>query len=192
MWMALLIAVGPLCALTVSGSVITTFISNEKLLCECGNSIQGETIDYSVDVGLSVVAARWFASCSPFVLALSAAFCPYGSTHSFELRSFPGLGFHPCIFDGLCDLGGLPACLVSALVILLTGIQLQLLILLACACGSLCILASDGRMLLDGFDEKGKCCSLLALRGFDVCSNCSSYSAPLLLQPGDCACSSCI
>ena len=83
--MALLVAVGPLRALTVSGSVITTFISDEKLMCECGNSIQDETIDYSVDVGLSLLAARWFSACSLFVFALSAAFCPCGSTHSFEL-----------------------------------------------------------------------------------------------------------
>ena len=137
LWMALWIAVGPLRALTVSGSVITTFISNEKLVCECGNSIQDETIDYSVDVGLSVPAARWFAACSPFLPALSAAFCPCGSTHSFELRSFPGLGFQQCIFDGLCDLGGLPVCLVSALVIWLTGIQLQMLILLVVLVGLL-------------------------------------------------------
>ena len=149
-WMALLIAVGPLRALTVSESVITTFISNEKLVCECGNSIQDETIDYSVDVGLSVLAVRWFAACSPFVLALSAAFCPCGSIHSFELRSFPGFGFQQCIFDGLCALGGLPACLVSVLVVKLTRIQLQVLVLLACACGSLCILASDGVMCLYG------------------------------------------
>ena len=57
-------AVGPLRALTVSGSVITAFISDEKLVCEGGNSIQDETMDYSVDVGLSVLAARWFAACS--------------------------------------------------------------------------------------------------------------------------------
>ena len=108
-----------------------------------------------------MLAARWFAAFSLFVLALSGAFCPCGSTHFFELRSFPGLGFQQCIFDGLCDLGGLSACLVNALVVKLTGTQLRVLILLACACGSLCTLASDGvlclhgsclRMLLDGFD----------------------------------------
>ena len=150
LWMAPWIAVGPLRALTVSGSAITTFISNEKLVSESGNSIQDETIDYSVDVGLSVLAACWFAACFPFVPALSAAFCPCGSTHSLELRSFPGLGFQHCIFDGLCDLGGLPVCLVNALMIWLTGTQLQMLILLACACGSLCILASDGVLCLHG------------------------------------------
>ena len=117
LWMALLTAVGPARASTVSGSVITTFISDEKLVCECGNSIQDETVDHSVDVGLFVLAARWFAAFSLFVLALSAAFCPCGSTHSFELRSFPGLGFQQCIFDGLCDLGGLSSCLVNALMV---------------------------------------------------------------------------
>ena len=80
LWMALLTAVGPARALAVSGSVITTFISDEKLVCECGNSIQDETFDCSVDVGLSM-------------LALFAAFCLCGSTHSFELRSFPWTWF---------------------------------------------------------------------------------------------------
>ena len=149
LWMAPWIAVGPLRALTVSGGAITTFISDEKLVSESGNSIEDETIDYSVDVGLSVLAACWFAAFSPFVLALSAAFCPCGSTHSLELRSFPGLGFQHCIFDGLYDLGGLPVCLVIVM-IWLTGTQLQMLILLACACGSLCILASDGVLCLHG------------------------------------------
>ena len=110
--------------------------------------------DYSVDVGLSVLAARWFAAFSLFLLALSAAFFPCGSTQ----RSFPGLGFQQCIFDGLCDLGGLSACLVNALLVKLSGTQLRVLILLTCACGSLSCL----RMLLDGFNEKGRCFSLLA------------------------------
>ena len=201
--MALLAAVRPVRASTVSGSVFTTFISDEKLVCDCGNSIQDETIDYSVDVGLFVLAARWFAAFSLFVLAPFAAFRPCGSTHSLELRSFPGLGFQQCNFDGLCDLGGLSACLVDALMVKLTGTQLLVLILLACACGSLCTLASDDgsclpfceldgsclRILLDGSHEKGRCSSLLVSSGVDVFS---SFSALLLLQPGDRACSSCV
>ena len=74
------------------------------------------------------VSLCWLLAGLPRVLLsclLSAAVCTCGSTHSFELRSFPGLGFQQCIFDGLCDLGGLPACLASALVNQLTGNQLQ-------------------------------------------------------------------
>ena len=81
------------------------------------SSIQDETLDYSVDVGLFVLAARWFAAFSLFVIAPSATFRPCGSTHSLELRSFPGLGFQQCNFDSLCDLGGLSACLLTPLMV---------------------------------------------------------------------------
>ena len=106
LWMALLTAVRPARASTESGSVITTFISDAKLVCDCGNSIQDETIDDSVDVGLFLLAARWFTAFSLFLLAPFAAFRPCGSNHSLELRSFPGLGSQQCNFGGLCDLGG--------------------------------------------------------------------------------------
>ena len=66
------------------------------MVCDCGNSIQDETIDYSVDVGLFVLTARWFAVFSLFVLAPFAAFHLCGSTHSLEMRSFLGLGFQQC------------------------------------------------------------------------------------------------
>ena len=86
----------------------------------------------------------WFAAFSLFVLAPSAAFCPCGSTHSLELRSFPRLIFPQCNFDGLLNLGGLSAYLVTALTIVwLTETLLRVLSLLACACGSLSTLASD-------------------------------------------------
>ena len=73
-----------------------------------------------------------------------AAFCPCGSTHSLELRFFPELGFHQCNFDGLCDFGGLSACLVTGrATVRLTRTQVRVLSLLACACGSFSTLASD-------------------------------------------------
>ena len=198
LWMALLTAVGPTRASIVSGSVITTFISEEKLVCDCQNSIQDETIDYSVDVGLFVLAARWFAAVSPFVLAPFAALCPCGSTHSLESRSFPGLSFQRCNFDGLCYLGGLSAFLrvlmeVTALeMVRLTGTQLRALGLLACTCGSLSILASDCGWCLRVTSLMAlfrACCLmrngqvLLLARvssfcsGTDGCSTCSRYSA---------------
>ena len=93
----------------------------------------------------------------------------------------------------------------TALMVKWTGTQLRVLILLACACGSLfpgfrwwfvsSLCEPEGsclRILFDGSNEKGRCCSFLVSSGMDVCSTCSSYSAPLLLQPGDRACSSCV
>ena len=76
LWMDLLTVVGLARVSTVAGCVTTTFISDEKLVCDCGNSVQDETMDNSVDVGLFVLAARWFAAFFFFLSLSLLVFAP--------------------------------------------------------------------------------------------------------------------